>query len=224
MLPEEKRAAAHQYPSCAGAHHRREPNIQFALAGRPDYLNSQARGRDATLLRLATSVRLRELRVHQHPDYRCGRNQVAQQPQSLARQIARRENNAGDIALRPVELVTKPALTGSAPVTNTMGNVEVAVLAAIAASWFATMTATCRLTRSLANAGKLSRWSLVQRYSILTFWPSTKPASLRPLRKATRRGAEARASPLRKNPITGIAGCCARAPSGQTPPRRRAAR
>src|SRR6266481_7782242 len=55
-----------------------------------------------------------------------------------------------------------------------------------------------------------------------TFWPSTKPASLRPARKAANRWATDSADEGLRNPTTGIAGCCARAESGHTiaaPPR-----
>src|SRR6516164_954859 len=48
---------------------------------------------------------------------------------------------------------------------------------------------------------------------MVTFWPSTKPASLRPSRKATT-DTLSLANLLLRNPIIGIAGCCARAASG----------
>src|SRR5262249_53299205 len=51
---------------------------------------------------------------------------------------------------------------------------------------------------------------------------STKPASFRPCRKASTINAKPAAGVLLRNPITGIAGCCARAASGHAaaaPPR-----
>src|SRR5262249_50841228 len=53
-----------------------------------------------------------------------------------------------------------------------------------------------------------------QRYSMVTFWTSTKPASLRPSRNAATTDTLSLANLLLRNPITGIAGCCACAASG----------
>jgi hypothetical protein len=91
----------------------------------------------------------------------------------------------------------------------------VADLAAWAEMLFATIAATWRRTRSAASAPSRSWCSSAQRYSIAMFWPSTNPASLRPWRKAATKCAEPAAAVLRRNPITGIAGCCARAAKGQ---------
>jgi phosphonate transport system substrate-binding protein len=61
-----------------------------------------------------------------------------------------------------------------------------------------------------------------QRYSIATFRPSTYPVSLRPWRNAATKGAHGSGDALLRNPTTGIAGCCARAPRAATRlPRRR---
>jgi hypothetical protein len=48
-----------------------------------------------------------------------------------------------------------------------------------------------------------------------TFRPSTKPLSLKPRRHAVTKGAHSTGVVPFRNPITGIAGCCARAASGQ---------
>src|SRR5262245_57778420 len=48
-----------------------------------------------------------------------------------------------------------------------------------------------------------------------TFWPSTKPNSRRPARRASTRLAEPEAGARPRNPITGTAGCCASAARGQ---------
>ena len=50
-----------------------------------------------------------------------------------------------------------------------------------------TMTATWRRTRSAANSGNRLASLCAQRYSIATLRPSTKPVSLKPLRKAATR-------------------------------------
>ena len=62
--------------------------------------------------------------------------------------------------------------------------------------------------------GRRSNWPSSQWYSTVTFWPSTEPVSLRPLRKAVTMRAEPSADPPSTNPITGITPCCACAPSG----------
>src|SRR5215831_12695816 len=84
------------------------------------------------------------------------------------------------------KLSTRPALTGSLPMTNTIGIVEVAALAASGEGSPppATSTFTCWRTRSAAIVASRSYWPAAQRYSILTLRPSTKPACSRPLRKA----------------------------------------
>src|SRR6516164_4258893 len=50
--------------------------------------------------------------------------------------------------------------------------------------------------------------------SIATFWPSIKPASFRPWRNLSARSSDQSGDLLSRNPITGIAGGCARAASG----------
>src|SRR5262245_7721960 len=52
-------------------------------------------------------------------------------------------------------------------------------------------------------------------YSMVTFWPSKKPASPRPLRNACNTGPVSSGERALKNPITGLAACCARAENGQ---------
>ncbi len=52
-----------------------------------------------------------------------------------------------------------------------------------------------------------------QRYSIVTFLPSVKPASPRPRRNPSRLTVVPSGDPLSRNPITG-SGCCARTASG----------
>jgi hypothetical protein len=67
-----------------------------------------------------------------------------------------------------------------------MGMLEVAALATTAAGVLpgVAINATFRRTRSAANAGSSPFLPESQRYSMATFGPSTKPASLSPLRKA----------------------------------------
>src|SRR6478672_8377808 len=94
--------------------------------------------------------------------------------------------------------------------------VEVAALAATAAAVLdsVAITATRRRTRSAASSGNLSSSPPAQRNSIATVFPSTKPASLKPLRNPAKRLAFGSGEPECRNPMTGIAGCCARAASG----------
>jgi len=60
-----------------------------------------------------------------------------------------------------------------------------------------------------------SEYKATQRYSIATSLPSAKPASLKPRKNAATDGAHSLAVALPRSPITGSAGCCARAVSGQ---------
>src|SRR5215218_9981772 len=55
-----------------------------------------------------------------------------------------------------------------------------------------------------------------------TFWPTAKPASLSPLRKAAATEADSAGDLLLRNPITGSDPCCPRAASGHiaAPPKR----
>src|SRR6516165_2257428 len=120
------------------------------------------------------------------------------------------------VALAPgrARLATRPSLTGSSPTPNTIGIVVVAALAARAAMLLAgvAIAATRRRTRSAMSDGRRSNWPLSQWYSTVTFWPSTVPASPRPLRNAATRPASG--ALLLTNPTTGIAADCARAASG----------
>jgi hypothetical protein len=124
------------------------------------------------------------------------------------------------VALPPgrLRLTTRPAATGSPGQVNTIGMVAVAALAASVAGWLetATTTATRRRTRSAVNSGNRSFCPPAQRYSIVTFRPSTKPAWLRPVRNPARRLAFCSSVPECRNPITGVASCCARAATGHT--------
>src|SRR5262249_25556359 len=52
--------------------------------------------------------------------------------------------------------------------------------------------------------------------AISLLWPSTHPASAKPWRNATTADADSSGDLLLMNPITGVAGCCARAASGHT--------
>ena len=113
-------------------------------------------------------------------------------------------------------LPTSPVAIGSAPISKTIGIVGVAGFAASAAGAppGATITATGRAANSAASDGNLSCWPSAQRNSIATFRPSAYPASPRPWRKALTRLANAAGDPAPRYPITGVAGCCARAASG----------
>ena len=114
-------------------------------------------------------------------------------------------------------LATRPSWTGSSATAKTMGIVVVAALAAKAEGVppVTAMTATCRRTNWAASAGSRLYWPSAQRYSIATFSPSTKPASFSPWRNARRlRSTTVSGDVGLRNPITGIAPCCALAASG----------
>ena len=67
----------------------------------------------------------------------------------------------------------------------------------------------------MASSGKPSAPPLAERYSMVTFCPSTKPSAPKPLpNSASQCRRLSSAGP--RNPITGIAGCCPRAASGHT--------
>ena len=112
-------------------------------------------------------------------------------------------------------LATRANLTGSSPVMNAMGIVDVAALAAIVAGApVDAITATCRLTRSAANRGNRSSSPSAHSNSIVTFRPTSRPVSFTPSRKAAIRLAYPAGDALLRNPITGIADGCAFAPTG----------
>lgn len=72
-----------------------------------------------------------------------------------------------------LKLVTKPSLTGSVPITNMIGTDLVAALAASAASVLPTITATGLRISSATSAGRRSRCSSAQRYSMATLRPTS---------------------------------------------------
>ena len=76
------------------------------------------------------------------------------------------------------------------------------------------MTATRRRTMSAITDDTRSNRPSNQLYSTVTFWPSTQPASVRPLRNALARRTEASADLRLTRATTGNGGCCARATSG----------
>src|SRR5262249_16420319 len=112
-----------------------------------------------------------------------------------------------------LRLPTKPTLTGSSPTPKTIGMAEVAACTArtTVGGLPGMAMITTRRRKSAANSGMRSYRPSAQRYSIATFCPSTKPISLRSLRKAAKESTEVSSAPNPRNPITGIAGCCARA-------------
>src|SRR5262249_48371069 len=143
--------------------------------------------------------------------------QFVQQPQPLGRDLCPKK--LMPVALPPgrARLATRPNLTGSSPTPNTIGIVEVAALAASEAGLLpgVAITATRRRTRSAMSDGKRSYWPSSQWYSTITFWPSTVPVSLRPMRNAAPKRAESLGDRALRKPTIGTAVCCwARAASG----------
>ena len=74
-----------------------------------------------------------------------------------------------------LKLATKPNWTGSPALTNTIGMVAVAALAARTETMppVATSNETLRRTRSSASACSRSYWPSAQRYSVATVWLSS---------------------------------------------------
>ena len=71
-------------------------------------------------------------------------------------------------------LAVRPCLTGSLPIANTIGMVEVAAFAASAdgSPPVVATTVTGKRTNSFAIAGNLSYWPSAKRYSMVTLRPS----------------------------------------------------
>src|SRR6185312_2427405 len=115
-----------------------------------------------------------------------------------------------------LKLFTKPRPTGSSAAENTIGTVVVAFLAASTEGGppAARITATFIPTSSAASADRRSYWPSAQRYSMATFWPTTKPASASPRRNAPATASDSRCERLLKNPTVGVA-CWARAIIGR---------
>jgi hypothetical protein len=115
-----------------------------------------------------------------------------------------------------LRLATSPTRTASLTAENTTGIVCVAALAANAAGGppAVNSTATRRSTSSAASALNRSYRPSAHRNAIKRFCPSINPASRRPRRNAATRSLDSLGERLLRNPITGIAGCCARAASG----------
>ena len=123
-----------------------------------------------------------------------------------------------------LRLATRPSLTGSAHVTKMTGTVMVALLAARAALWLPTTTATLRLIRLATRAGNRStRSSAGAKFNADVLAFDEFPHFLQALTERGHEGGVASASDvLRRKPTTGIAGCCARDASSHAvsaPPR-----
>ena len=131
--------------------------------------------------------------------------------------------HAGEVAARPARLATRPASTGSAPVRRRSES-----------SWSRPWRPVRRRCRRSSNhgrpdgepdrppsAGSRSFWPSAQRYSIATLLALDVAGFAQALVKRAHSDPRTdQATPVPRKPITGIAGCCARAASGQ---RRRAA-
>src|SRR5215831_10285355 len=134
-------------------------------------------------------------------------------------------SNATDnpVTLPPgrARLSTRPAPTGSATPTKTMGTVVVAFLAAIAPRFAAaTITSTLSLSRSVTRSGKRSDLPSAQRSSMRIFCPSVHPSSRRPCLKASAKFWFTEREPASRKPMRGIvpAGCASAASGTATSP------
>ena len=152
------------------------------------------------------------------------RHQLAQKAQSLCRHFHGQGGDSRGIAARSIEARYEAQFDRWVRDQKVDRKVEVAALAATSAAVLdsVAITATCRRTRSAASSGNLSSSPPAQRNSIATVFPSTKPASLKPLRNPAKRLAFGSGEPACRNPITGSP-AAARAPQAATSRRRRRA-
>ena len=122
-----------------------------------------------------------------------------------------------------LRLATRPSLTGSAPIVKTIGMVVVAALATDAPRRAGCDDHSHPQTNEFGRQGNhRSMYPSAQRYSIATVWPSMKPVLLSPSAKCRQAVCQTDRGMALRKPITGIAGCCARAASGHAaaaPPR-----
>src|SRR5262245_28912651 len=131
-----------------------------------------------------------------------------QEFQMLWPQSAYKIAHPGEITAWLTQTIDEPNVTGSAPVTKTMGIVLVAAFAANEdGTSYAVITDTLRATSSPASDDKRSYRPSAQRHSMLTFLPSTKPASFspwmrRPLRQEMR---QVRRYPKHRSPVAALA-------------------
>ena len=199
-------------------------DVAIAIAGVKDF-DRHPQGWNARMHVLDSGVGQRSVGSDERDETGRLRRQLTQQSEPLRGEL--HVEVLTPVALPPgrLRLATRPSATGSEAVLKTIGMLEVAALAASAPAVLSstTITATCRRTRSAANSGIRSSRPPAQRNSIATLRPSTYPVSLKPLRNASRRLTLFSAELPPINPITGTAGCCARAASGQAAPRRRSA-
>jgi hypothetical protein len=137
----------------------------------------------------------------------------------LLRKFYPDEADPGDVATRPVEAGDEAIPDWVATNHKIIGTMVVAALAASAEGVLPTIRATCRRRRSANRSSHVdprpggAQWRRSgPRHSQVSFMPWWNAV--------TRSNAGSDAS--RRNPITGMAGCCARAASGQAaaaPPR-----
>jgi hypothetical protein len=113
-------------------------------------------------------------------------------------------------------LATRPLLTGSPAVANTIGMTDVARLAAkIVGVPDVTMISTLSRTNSAAISAKRSLRPSPQRYSIARLRPSIQPSSRSRWTKGAAHSLAAERVLWPKNPMVGsFFGCCALAASG----------
>ena len=110
---------------------------------------------------------------------------------------------------------TSPSPTGSPADANTIGMTDVACLAARTDGVpCVTITSTLSRTSSVAISASRSFCPSAQRYSIRTVRPSIQPSSRSRFTKADVHWLQLEDVPVPKNPIIGIARCCARAENG----------
>ena len=180
-----RRRAARQSPSL---HQRRKGRLDVAVAA--DIDNDELR--PIACAAACTSVRSASVsecsgspaRRSASPWARASRSNSSR----FAAERAAEKGYAGDVAARPVEAGDQALLDRIAAAGEDDRNRRGRRFGRERrGGLLPTITATGRRTRSAASAGNRSSLASAERYSIATFWPSTKPASFKPCRNAVTR-------------------------------------
>src|SRR5258705_13526864 len=130
----------------------------------------------------------------------------------------RGKSDSAIVAGKPTNKAGQPAAESVEPSAGAEGNVSQQSTRR-AQDWESVSQALDRI-RQVARQRKKERFTSLFHHTS-TFWPSTYPVSFSPWWNARRRIEYTSGDALLRNPISGIAGCCARA---KRPRGRRAAR
>src|SRR5262245_6057263 len=154
---QEERIDADKESNAAFLRHSRERclHLSFGTGRQGNELQPKHTGSRLHIFQL--SLGPRKIRIHQYRDCGSTGSEFAQQSQLLDPSSTIKLLTPVTLPPGRFKLATRPNLIGSSPVVNTIGTVEVAVLAARAAGLVvAAMTVTLRWIRSAASAGSRS--------------------------------------------------------------------